>query len=54
MQNVLSSDDLEGVGAFDTLTCVGGVGTNALAEATKFIGVWTTPDLFVRWIVEKL
>ena len=39
MRNVLVADDLEGVGAFDTLTCVGGVGTNALAEATKFVGV---------------
>ena len=31
--------DLEGVGAFDTLPCVGGVRTNALAEATEFVGV---------------
>ena len=30
LRNVLVADDLEGVGAFDTLTCVGGVGTNTL------------------------
>ena len=39
MRNVLVVDDLEGGGAFDTLTFVAGVGTNALAEATKFVGV---------------
>ena len=39
MRNVLVVDELEGVGAFDTLTCVGGVGTNALAEATNFVGL---------------
>ena len=38
LRNVLVADDLEGAGAFGTLTCVGGVGTNALAEANKFIG----------------
>ena len=37
--NVLVADDLQGICAFDTLTCIGGVGTNALEEATKFIGV---------------
>ena len=39
VRNVLIADDLEGVGAFDTLTCVGGVGNNALVDATEFIGV---------------
>ena len=39
MRNLLVTDDLFGVGAFDTLTCVGGVGTNALAEAIEFVGV---------------
>ena len=39
LKNFLVADDLEGVGAFDTLTCVGGVGTNTLAEATEIIGV---------------
>ena len=39
MRNVLVEDELECVGAYDTLICVGGVGTNALAEATEFIGV---------------
>ena len=39
VHNVLVADDLEGVGAFDTLTCVGGVGNNALVDATEFIGV---------------
>ena len=39
MRNVLVEDELECVGAYDTLFCVGGVGTNALAEATEFIGV---------------
>ena len=39
MSNVIVADYLEGVGAFETLTCVGGVGTNALEEATKFVGV---------------
>ena len=37
LRNVLVAYDLEGVGAFDTLSYVGGVGTNTLAEATKFI-----------------
>ena len=39
MRNVLIAYDLEGVGAFDTLTYVGGFGTNTLAEATNFVGV---------------
>ena len=39
VRNVLVADDFEGVGAFETFTCDGGVVTNALAEATKFIGV---------------
>ena len=39
VRNVLVENDLEGVGAFYTLTYVGGVGTNALAVATKFVGV---------------
>ena len=37
--NVLVSGYLEGVGAFDTLTCVGGVGTKYLEEATNLIGI---------------
>ena len=39
VRNVLVANDFEGVGAFDTLTCVDGVGNNALAEATDFVGV---------------
>ena len=39
MRNVIVADDLEGVGAFNKLTYVGGVGTKALAEDTKFVGV---------------
>ena len=39
VQNVLVADDLEGVGTLGTLIYVGGVGTNSLAEATKFVGV---------------
>ena len=39
VRNVLVADDLEGVGAFDTLDCDGGVGTNTLSEATEFIGI---------------
>ena len=39
LRNVLVADDIEGVGAFDTFTCVGGVVTNALSEATDSIGV---------------
>ena len=39
VHNVLVADDLEGVGTLDTLIYVGGVGTNSLAEATKFVGV---------------
>ena len=54
MRDVLVEDELEGVGAFDSLNCVGGVRTNSLAEATEFVGVWTTPDLFGRWMVAKL
>ena len=54
MRNVLVGNDLEGVDAFDTLTCVGGVGTNALEEATEFVGVCTILDLFVRWMVTEL
>ena len=38
-RNVLVEDEFEVVGAFDTLTCVSGVGINALAEATEFAGV---------------
>ena len=34
VRNVLVANDLEGVGDFDTLTCVGGVVTNILAEST--------------------
>ena len=37
--NVLIENYLEGVGAFDTLTCVGGFEADALAEATDFVGV---------------
>ena len=37
--NVLISGYLEGVGAFDTLTCFGGVGTKSLEEATDLIGI---------------
>ena len=39
VRNVLVADVLGGVGAFDTLNYVGGVGTNDLEEATDFIGV---------------
>ena len=39
LRNVLVADDLEGVGAFDTLSYFGGVGTNTLTEATKFVRV---------------
>ena len=39
MRDVLVEDELEGVGAFDSLNCVGGVRTNSLAEATEFVGV---------------
>ena len=39
LSNFLVSDELEGVGAFDMLSCVGGVGTNTLTEATKFVRV---------------
>ena len=39
IRNVLVANELEGVGAFDTLTCVGGVVANALVEATEFVGV---------------
>ena len=37
LRNVLIADDLEGVGTFDMLSCVGGVGTNTLIEANKFV-----------------
>ena len=39
MWNVLVANDLGGVGAFDTLTCVDGVGADALEEANYFVGV---------------
>ena len=39
LRNVLVADELEGVGDFDTLSSVGGVGTNTLTETTKFVGV---------------
>ena len=38
VRNILVANDLGGVGDFDTLACIGGVGTDALAEATKFFG----------------
>ena len=38
MRNVLVANYLEGVGDFDTLTCVGRVGSDTLAEATDFVG----------------
>ena len=52
--DVLISDDPEGVGTFDTLTGLGGVGANALAEAAEFIGVGSVPDVFVRGMLAKL
>ena len=39
VRNVLVANVLEGVGAFYTLTSVRGVGTDALLEVTKFVGV---------------
>ena len=39
LRNVIVADELEGIGAFYTLSYVGGVGTNTLTEATKFVGV---------------
>ena len=39
VRNFLVAKYLEGIGTFYTLTCVGGVGSNALAEATEFVGV---------------
>ena len=39
MRDFLVADDLEFIGSLDTLTFVGGVVTNALAEATEFVGV---------------
>ena len=39
MQNVIVADELEGVGDFDTLTCVGRVGIITLEEETEFVGV---------------
>ena len=39
VRNILVVNDLEGVGDFYTLTCVGGVVSNGLAETTKFVGV---------------
>ena len=36
---VLVKDDLEGIGTFDALAGLGGVGANTLAEAAEFIGV---------------
>ena len=47
-------NDLEGVGALDMLNCVGGVGVYALEEATKFVVVQMTPDLFLIWMVVEL
>ena len=37
LRDFLLSDDVEDVGSFDTLSCVGGVGTNTLTEAIKFV-----------------
>ena len=45
--DVLISDDLEGIGAFDTLSSLGGVGADTLAEAAEFIRVGAVPDVFV-------
>ena len=39
LRNILVADDIEVIGAFDTLYCFGGVGTNTLTEATKRVGV---------------
>ena len=39
IRNVLVANDLEGIGAFDTLTCVSGVGAGTLVKATEFVGV---------------
>ena len=39
VRNILVVNDLEGVGDFYTLTYFGGVVSNALAEATEFVGV---------------
>ena len=39
LRNVLVADYLEVVGAFYTLSCVGGVGTNTFSEATTFVRV---------------
>ena len=39
LKNVIVADDLEDVGDFDKFSCVGGVGTNTLTEATNCFGV---------------
>ena len=51
---VLISDDFVCTSAFDTLSGLGGVGANTLAEAAKFIGVGAVPDVFVRRILTEL
>ena len=39
LRNVLLVDDFAGAGAFYMLSYVGGVGTNTLTEANKFVRV---------------
>ena len=51
---VLISDDFVCTSAFDTLSGLGGVGANTLAEAAKFIGVGAVPDVFVGRILTEL
>ena len=51
---VLISDDFVCTSAFDTLSGLGGVGANTLAEAAKFIGVEMVLDVFVGGILAEL
>ena len=52
--DVLISNDIEGISAFDNLAGLGGVGADTLAEAAEFIGVGAVPDVFVGRILAEL
>ena len=52
--DVFISDDLQGIGAFDTLAGLGGVVADTLAEASEFIRVGAVPDVFVGGMFAEL
>ena len=48
---IFESDEVKGVGSFDTLASAVRGGANALAESTEFVQVGIVPDLVEVWVL---